>query len=82
MGSKTCAKKEKRKCQSRITIVKFLITIGSNDYDVIITYDDLCDDAVEAQIARRSVSTIYQKEEHDGRKHVHYGYELLDMSAH
>ena len=36
-------------------VVKFLVTIGDNDYDEIIAYNDLCD-IVEAQIEREAAA--------------------------
>ena len=42
---------EERDAKSERSIIKFLVAIGDNDYDEIITYNELCD-IVEAQIER------------------------------
>jgi hypothetical protein len=45
---------EERDADAERNIVKFLITIGDNDYDEIITYNELCD-IVEAQIEKEPI---------------------------
>lgn len=51
LRARVVRKIEERDAQAERSIVKFLITIGDNDYDEIITYNELCD-IVEEQIER------------------------------
>jgi hypothetical protein len=54
LRARVVRKIEERDAKAERSIVKFLITIGDNDYDEIIAYNDLCD-IVEAQIEREAI---------------------------
>ena len=53
LRARVVRKIEERDATAERNIVKFLITIGDNDYDEIIAYNELCD-IVEAQIEREA----------------------------
>ena len=56
LRARVVRKIEEQDNEAQTAVVKFLISIGDNDYDEIITYNELCD-IVEAQIEREESLT-------------------------